>query len=376
MKNSIKTLKQNLFCLFNTVDSLISGCGDTLLNNFDRFILESDLNSFFKRILHGKQILFFYMVFYNFFFIYNNSKINNNTQDDNLTKRIFFTFFLLSSIILFPLIIYFYTKPWQDQVITQSLELENYLKLNRKELENNKCEECKITKVMRSFHCYYCKKCTSRFEFHSHWFNLCIGSQNIFFYLIILLATNFYIINSLVILIYHYSVPKNNPEIINDFQGKYSALSVWLIAMIFTFYKIGYFTYGVFTNALENLTDLESDHWRRIPYLWKNEKREFFNPFNKGKFYNLKEYYYSFKNDDSFVEKLGLYKVNSVESSDINQGYSIDEKNGGKQIKSFTNTKINSEKIKKEQIGNYVDLSHNECECLNETNNLNSENYL
>lgn len=334
---SIRKVKNQIFCCLSFADGTLTGIADSIFNTFDKIIIESDISYIFKKIFHAKTILFFYLIINNFFLLYNNSKtynlvssnlptispVSRNISDPNANNTImndneylvlyhqiknnFHFFFVLSFAVLVALIVYLQGCDWSSQVIPNNPELENYISKNRKELEKNKCQDCKVTKVMRSFHCFYCQKCIARFEFHSHWLNICIGAQNYFLYLLILISINFYFSISLLFLLFHIFMPQNNPYIINDFKGKYFALHFWTVLMVYATVKILLFSKDTFKNAFANLTFMESENWRRIPYLWVNMRKDFFNPFNKGIVNNLKEYYFSFKNNkELFIGSLGL----------------------------------------------------------------------
>jgi hypothetical protein len=205
------------------------------------------------------------------------------------------------------LLCYLKLKNWDAQFIESNAELEAFISINRKELEKNKCKDCKLTKVMRSFHCLYCKRCVARFEFHSHWFNVCIGGQNYFVYLLVLLITNFFYINSILLLTYLVFINNtSNNEISYDFKGRIFTLHFWFVLVIYAQLKIFFFSKIVMKNAARNLTDMENDNWRRIPYMW-NIRKEFFNPFDKGLVRNIKEYLFNFQNDKKiFLKILGL----------------------------------------------------------------------
>ena len=49
------------------------------------------------------------------------------------------------------------------------------------------CAECKIIRPPRARHCYYCKRCTFRYDHHCQWVNNCIGIKNNNMFLLFLL---------------------------------------------------------------------------------------------------------------------------------------------------------------------------------------------
>jgi len=395
--DKIRKIKKRICCFINTTDGFVSGTFDNMINTFDKIIVESDIPSFLKSLFHAKQIIFFYIFLYNFYFLYRNTNFTHTLEpvkedkndlinfnniftkksdyfdcNHNLKKSLYFAF-ILTFIVLFIFIIFLKIKKWDSQFIMNNTQLENYLSLNRKELEKNICGECKVTKVMRSFHCFYCNKCISRFEFHSRWFNICIGSQNFFIYLLILIVMNFYFFLSIGLLFYHIMVPRNDSVYISDFKGKYFVLHFWFSIIIYTEYKILIFSKSVYKNAFINLTHMERENWRKLPHMWKNLRKEYFNPFDKGIIKNFLEYYLSFRNiKKEFINKLKLDLstniINSLEKNEIILD-SIKENKIEKKRNFKLSEDIISEINHDKNTHQYKDLATNENECLSDRNN-------
>jgi hypothetical protein len=338
-----KKFKKKILFFFLFLDEFYKMNTEGLFFTFDNIIINSNIPNFLKNILHSKQILFFFIIFNNLRILYENTNTNINknieintknniniNEIDNLYYSIIIKRILLNLIIftfaIFILCTFFLKfKNWRAQIIQKNLELENYLKEKRPELKVNQCDICNMTKVMRSFHCIYCNKCISRFEIHSNLFNTCIGSQNYLLYLFTLLTANFYLFFSVFLFIFHIintyinnnrnkegntkNTTNTNIVISNDYDFKLhlAIMHFWFFFMLIITIKIFFYTKKTFKLASKNLTKGESLNIMRTSYLWKNMRKEYFNPFNKGLFGNLKEYYFSLKNNKlEFIKILGF----------------------------------------------------------------------
>lgn len=386
----IRKIKNSIFCCITTGDGFISGIFDNMFNTFDKLITEAEIPGVFKKILHAKQIVFFYIYLNSFFFLYKNTSINykwlpficeldNNKSNDSSSKLIasnkdyliknFLHFFLIINFFMLSILIsYLKLKNWDAQFIESNAELEAFISVNRKELENTKCSECKITKVIRSFHCFYCNRCVARFELHSHWFNICVGAQNYFVYLIVLLFTNIYFASSLMLFAYQIFFGTKCNMLIDsyDFKGRIFSLHFWFILVIYAEIKILLFTKNIIKSAAKNLTDMENDNWRRFPYMWLNMRKDFFNPFDKGTCKNFMEYYVSFKNNkEMFLDKLETIKVNLNKNIDgnIKNEIILDQ-----DIITNKNNKYDKDENENNKE-NYANLALNESECTSDRNN-------
>lgn len=166
--------------------------------------------------------------------------------------------------------------------ITQNEEMEKYIIGQRPELKNNKCPDCNLIKCVRSFHCRMCNVCIAKYDRHSSWFNRCIGSKNYFPYVCVNTFLLLFYITSIV----HYVM---NIIEVRNIKGKEFVFHFWIVLLCFLAIKFMIF-YSSLSNCLvKNLTDFEVKNWMRLPYLWRNMRKDVYNPFNKGLYLNIRE---------------------------------------------------------------------------------------
>jgi hypothetical protein len=300
---------KKLTLVFKLVDDLIYQMYSSLVGNFDVSIYDMEISKFLKNILHSRQILFFYIIFGNFWMIYSNITFNMNTSIDhksilkkeeiiNFAKYFFYLLCHIFFAILLFLTIYLKIKDFPQMRVKRYNELEQYILTKNKELKKNECSVCNVVKCMRSFHCNYCNKCVTKFELHSHWLNTCIGSQNFIIYVAILLFLNlFFIICLLNYFLQIFIIDRDNIQY--DFKFKLFYLHFWFILTLYLEFKLFRFTYSVIRKGLLcNLTENERKNWLRLPYLWRNSSKEFFNPFDRGSWNNFKDVWASWRNKE------------------------------------------------------------------------------
>ena len=192
-QSNFQQLKQHLLNLLKKGDDYINGYIDDSAFSFDKIISNSTFPLFLKQILHAKLILFWV-------FILNTKYLLDQIQTENfyLKTLIFLSFFsMIISIIIFYLHYIFLAK--KILFIESDEEIEKYVSKFNPEIQRNKCEICKSIKLARSFHCVICNKCVKKFNFHSDWFNICIGSSNeCFYFLALTMSVQFFIVSYLI----------------------------------------------------------------------------------------------------------------------------------------------------------------------------------
>jgi hypothetical protein len=278
-----------------------------LIGNFDATIGDMEISKFFKNILHSRQILLFYILVGNFWMIYQHFNFNNSDIDDekgshgyNMNVFLLKYYLYTACLILFGVTSFFIFLlkfgNYSQMIIKRCEELEKYIVSKNKDLKKNQCHECKVVRCMRSFHCNYCNKCVTKFELHSNWFNCCVGSQNLLIYSLTLVFLNFYFI----ICVLNYSlqifiIERDSP--LYDFKNNLFTLHFWFSLTMYLEIKLFSFTKGLIKRSIfQNFTENEKNNWKRLPYLWRNVNKEFFNPFNRGCWINLREVWVSFMN--------------------------------------------------------------------------------
>lgn len=298
-QSSSNKLIKKLLCGCKIIDEFILQLYHSMTNSFDTIILDVDIHPFLKKILHSKQIFFYLFFTTNFLLLGNNINIEliiENLEFLVYIKKSLFYIFLILNFLLILLIFILKLRSLEGMYLKRYEELENYILTNFKELKANQCTDCNLTKCLRSFHCNICCKCVTRYEMHSDWFNMCIGSLNYIPYLAIVLVINLYLLIILINLFFQiFYLGTSSP--IYDLGNKEFIFHFWLIIVIYLTVKHFNFTRDfVKMGIAKSLTDYEGYTWRRLPYLWKNMRKEFFNPFDKGVKRNLKEMWLCFIN--------------------------------------------------------------------------------
>jgi len=94
----------------------------------------------------------------------------------------------------------------------------------------------------------------------------------------------------------------------SDFKENEFLYHIWFLVTFYAEIKIYLFSKDfIWMGVVKNLTDFEGYNWRRFPYLWKSQRRDFNNPFDKGVVGNLKELWSSFVNKEiSLGEKINM----------------------------------------------------------------------
>lgn len=298
-----------------------------LISNFDATIGELEISNFFKNIFHSRQILFFYVFIGNFCTIYshfNNSTSNANEFSENeknsfmIKNYLFTTLLILFGVTsLFILLLKF--GNYSQMIVKRCEELEKYILSKNKDLKKNQCHVCKVVKCMRSFHCNYCNKCVTKFELHSNWFNCCIGSQNLLIYSLVLVFLNFYNIFSAL----NYSLQIflfERDSVLYDYKHNLFTLHFWFSLIFYLELKLFYYTKGFIKRSIiKNFTENEKNNWKRLPYLWQNVNKEFFNPFDQGFCRNFREVWVSFLNPKIDIsEKIN---IDFLKNQNLNETY-------------------------------------------------------
>ena len=321
-----KGLFERLKCGVKLVDDLITQFYGRLTGSFDSIIAEVEISPLMKKILHSKQILFYFIIFSNFLLIYYNiSMQHSETYKGHMQfhiKAFIYYSFMFSFDCILILILILKLRPTEDMYLKQHSDLETHILSNNKDLANNFCNECKVTKCMRSYHCKTCNKCVVKFELHSDWFHICIGSMNCFIYTIILILLNFFFLTVMLNFSFQIFYFGRSSELY-DLRGKEVVFHFWSIIQLYLTVKLCKFSGDFIRNgAMRNITDFEGYNWRRLPYMWKTMRKEFFNPFDKGVKLNLLELWVSFVN-----KEIGLKdKINMRIDSNQNLNNSLTDK--------------------------------------------------
>jgi palmitoyltransferase len=291
--------------------------------SFDHMIRDVEISNFFKKILHARQILFFIVNFTNFFLIYWNIKIDKiEDNKDNATiilKQLFYYSFLTISAVLAFLILYLKFRPMDGMYIKRSEELEKFILSKSEELSNNQCGICKVTRCMRSVHCEICNSCIAKFELHSDWFHICIGSMNLLIYILVLLTLNLYFILSFLYFSFQILFLSRD-DLLYDLKKNEFVFHFWIIIWTYLMIKLFFYTYDFLKSGIfKNLTDYEGFNWRRLTYLWRSMRKDYFNPFDKGISGNLRELWVNFWNPPiNLTDKINL-RLNSNENLSMNE---------------------------------------------------------
>ena len=310
------TTSQSIKIFIKKLSFYIETMTTRIFNSLDFAVANSKLPSILKNILHTQQILVFLYIFNVQGSISVLEKDNKSVKDFIFIKLNFLTLYLmLFWIIILKLHYYFLGN---KLFLEKDEELEKFMLEKNPKLNEGRCQHCKLLAVMRSSHCVYCKKCVLKFEFHSDWFNMCVGANNELIYAITLFFTLFYFFTS--IIIYWYII-FFRPKLINFFVIIYFLVN---IIGCYVLFKAGKFLYNFITiNLLKNLTFEESRDLDRMTYLAEDiYLNEFFNPFDKGWLLNFKELIINLFDIDIYLE----YKIKS-KNNNINLNNQSNENN-------------------------------------------------
>ena len=249
----------------------------SLASTLDMAIRNSSFNPNIKNLIHAKQILLIIYILNIQYLISSVEKItflyflNQNSR----------TFMLLSLIILY--LHYFLLN---KRLFTEKdEELEKFVIKRNPQIKTGKCEQCDLLKPVRSVHCFFCNRCVKKYQLHSDWFNICIGSNNELLYAITLFFVVLYFCVSNLILWYYILFRR---DLLNYLTLIYTLFG---IAGIYITYVSGNFLYEFIVDSLLiNLTLYEKNNIRRLNYLSRNGfEKTLYNPFNKGIQRNLEE---------------------------------------------------------------------------------------
>lgn len=282
----------------------VTGVFENITSSFDQIIANSDCPSLIKRLLHAKQILIT-------LFILNNHFLLTRINPILLLRLPFYLVLIAISILL-----WFSHSYRKRGIITYDESLEQFIIERNPELRKNFCQTCKIIKPMRSQHCCYCEVCIAKFDFHSDWFNLCIGAYNGLVYLMTMSVIFVYFTVSFVLLIYDIFLS-------NKCVGNELIYHIWLLIFSIIVFKSTYFFYIHIKCLMRNLTQYEYNNQRRLQYLYQDTSRDFFNPFDKGTSLNLSEMLFSFLNEEMTIPEpeiqveIGSDKQNQKEDEPI-----------------------------------------------------------
>ena len=245
--------------------------------SIDIYIKDSNLHPNIKRFLNSKQILLIIYIFNIQILL----AIIEGISFLNFLNKLSLNLMTLSTIGLYAHYYFFNQKLFLEK----DEEMEKFILKRNPKMKKEKCEFCDILKVMRSNHCIICNKCVIKFQFHSEWYNICIGANNELLYALTLILTNGYIFISNIIFWYYITY---RSDLLN-----YLFLLYFLFALIgiYILYNTLKFNYEfIFENLFVNLTFNENSSSQRLPYLWNDiSRKSFFNPFNKGLQRNLEE---------------------------------------------------------------------------------------
>ena len=290
----------------NKILNLFSG----LTMSLDMLIINSKFHPLIKRILHTKQIL---LLIYMINIQYLLSSIEKISFLNYLNK--FSLKYFIFSVIALNIHYYFF----KDKLfLEKDEELEKYIMKKNPEMKKGKCEYCNIIKICRSNHCFFCNKCVKKYQLHSDWFNICIGSNNELLYAIALFFTNFYFFISNIIIWYYILV---RSDLLNYLLLIFTLFGIIGTYILFNTLK---FLYSFFFDLIfVNLTLFEFQNARRMMYLWSDEGRHnYFNPFNKGLKRNVEEMFINLFDVDIYLEYKNYINQNLSEIIDdekINQ---------------------------------------------------------
>eukprot|EP00826_Nyctotherus_ovalis_P020767 TRINITY_DN16570_c0_g1_i2.p1 TRINITY_DN16570_c0_g1~~TRINITY_DN16570_c0_g1_i2.p1 ORF type:complete len:239 (+),score=21.19 TRINITY_DN16570_c0_g1_i2:331-1047(+) len=193
---------------------------------------------------------------------------------ENASLNISFCALYILQILLFALML-----TLRPAYVERDEKAEAYIKKFREDLKASDCMECNITRAMRSSHCSYCKRCIAKWQVHSHWFNKCIDARNLFVYWLynlICLAIN---VTSISSCFYYNSIRTK----------KMPRPFLYVLFLFIQFFTLGMAVFEYFVLIARNLTTLERDFWYRAIFMWKNERHEYFNPFDRGILNNIKQ---------------------------------------------------------------------------------------
>ena len=257
-------------------NNLIQYYFSSITESLDTSLYRSNLNSSIKGYIRSKQI---FLIIYIFNIQYLLSIVDKISFLDFL-NQCSKNFMILSVILL-----YIHYNIFKNKLfVEKDEELEKFVLKRNPQLKWGKCENCGVLKLMRSNHCFFCNKCVKKYQFHSNWFNICIGATNELLYAISTFFICLYFIISNLIF-WYYIIIRN--DLLTYLTFIYT---LFAIVGIYIYYMSGKFLYKFISECLfQNLTRYEQRDIRRFIYLQSYNRFEIFNPFDKGIQRNLEE---------------------------------------------------------------------------------------
>jgi hypothetical protein len=301
LKQRLKKLCIAPYCAIKLVDEFLKNIYASFCDSYDKIIKDLDISEKLKVHINSRQILFYTFLISSFLLIELNLPSEYRNLEDYLETYLKWFFRMLIRLSFGALVVFVLLMKcvnFNAIYINRKEDLENYITEQRKDLLKNVCTACKIVKCMRSQHCELCNKCVSKFELHSFWLNICIGSQNCLFYILILAHLNFFLFFTMSFLFLQIFIKIFcDNSLIYDLSGNGEfVFHFWLLISFYMEVKLAYYTFEILKCVLKNITIYEHYNWKRTAYLWRSLQKEFFNPFDKGTIGNIRELVISFFN--------------------------------------------------------------------------------
>lgn len=269
------------------IDGIFLDFYNKLTANVDHILDNVELPAIVVSLLRPHKICLQLFLISNFSII-----TQNFLADDSESKAIIiFTFYLINAGCALFYLIVLTSKPGVVQKNDALL-----LFIIKRQPKINKCEPCDLVKPLRSHHCEICKQCVSKFELHSDWFYKDIGSRNCLVYLFFLISLNSLLLVSTLMMVLSNFLYEN-------FNDKEALSLIWLIVSIYIFIKVYNFSKGLLKHSLANLTQYERYNIIRLPYLWANFGKVFYNPFDKGFCGNLRELFANWLDKKNYLPR-------------------------------------------------------------------------
>ena len=249
----------------------------SITSTLDLAIANSSFSPNIKTLIHTKQIFLIIYIINIQYLLYVVEKISF-LYFLNQNSRAFMIFSLI--------ILYLHFFLFKERLfVERDEELEKFVLKRNPQAKRGKCEHCDILKVVRSSHCVFCNRCVKKYQLHSDWFNICVGTNNELLYALTLFFIIFYFCISNFIFCYYILFRR---DLLSYLILIYT---LFTIAGIYITFNSGKFLYQFVKECLlTNLTFYEKNNIRRLNYISINGfQRTIFNPFDKGTQRNLEE---------------------------------------------------------------------------------------